>query len=74
LTCVNRGGATGFTLWAHQGITMPSIKLSLPIKTLASAVLAWSVALAAVHAAGEMPAGPQSDVINGENIKVGADN
>lgn len=53
---------------------MPTIKLSLPIKTAASAVLAWSVALAAVHAAGEMPAGPQGKVVNGGTVKVSADN
>lgn len=51
---------------------MPSNKMSLPIKAVTSAVLAWSVALAAVHAAGEMPAGPQSNVVNGVTVKVTA--
>jgi hypothetical protein len=53
---------------------MPVPNLPFSLRTLATAVLAWSVALAAVHAASELPAGPQSTGVNGVTVKVSAAN
>lgn len=53
---------------------MAALNFPITLRTLATGVLAWSVALAAVHAAGELPVGPQTSVVNGVTVKVSASN